>query len=491
MIHDYLKAGYPALCVLTQEPHRTEQMLICEGWRFVTWDCINGIKETQSQKGIEEIRDPVAALQFLSGYEDMVLLCHNLHLFLDNPELIQAIQNGVPIWKAKGCSLVMISPVIQMRTEVEKYFHVIDLPLPDENELFNLQEDFGKQYNIKPNRKAARAAKGLTEFEAETSYALSLIKKGYFCTKVISDAKGQMIRKSGLMELWEPAEISDVGGLGNFKSYIESRARAFSPENTSLPQLRGVLLVGVPGTGKSLSCKALASILGWPLIRLDIGSLKNSLVGQSEARMRDATRLIECFGRAVVWLDEVEKSFAGTRSSGETDGGTTAAMFGHFLTWMSETKSNILIAATANNISALPAEFLRAGRFDSTFFVDLPSKPERVEIIKIMNRRWGSEIPETCSDRLTGYTGAEIEQLAKDSLFDGLEGAFQNLVPISRTMREDINSLREWAKTRARFANTPEEEPDEQRKIRPVRKKDSARDHSDISHQEAEVIVNH
>ena len=284
------------------------------------------------------------------------------------------------------------------------------------------------------------------------------------------------------MPMWED--------LGNFKLYIESRAKAFSPENTTLPQLRGILLVGVPGTGKSLSCKALASILGWPLIRLDIGSLKNSLVGQSEARMRDATRLIECFGRAVVWLDEVEKSFAGTRSSGETDGGTTAAMFGHFLTWMSETKSNILIAATANNISALPPEFIRAGRFDATFFVDLPSKPERIEIINIMNRRWGSQIPETCSDRLTGYTGAEIEQLAKDSLFDGLEEAFKSLVPISRTMREDINSLREWAKTRARLANTPETEPEEQRKIRPTRKKDTANDHPEISPQKAEVVVN-
>jgi len=368
-----------------------------------------------------------------------------------------------------------------MRTEVEKFFHVIDLPLPGEDELFRLQEDFGKQYNIKPNRKAARAAKGLTEFEAETSYALSLTKKGYFSTRIISEAKGQMIRKSGLMELWEPANIADVGGLLNFKSYIESRSKAFSPENTTLPQLRGLLLVGVPGTGKSLSCKALASILGWPLIRLDIGSLKNSLVGQSEARMRDATRLIECFGRCVVWLDELEKAFAGTRSSGETDGGTTASMFGHFLTFMSETKSNILIAATANNISTLPPEFIRAGRFDATFFVDLPSHPERIEIINIMNRRWGSQIPESCSERLNGYTGAEIEQLAKDSLYDGLEEALKSLVPISRTMREDINALREWAKTRARLANTPEIEPDEQRKIRPVYKKDTVgEENSDV-----------
>jgi len=469
MIHDYLKAGYPALCVLTQEPHRAEQSLPCEGWTFFIWDCLQGIRDVQTQKSIDEVKDPVEAINWLNGFHDTVLIVHNLHLFLDTPEVVQAIQNGIPRWKATGCALVMVSPVIQMRPEVEKFFHVIDLPLPGDEELYNLQNELGKQHNIKPNRKAARAAKGLTEFEAETAYALSLIRRGYFSTRIISEAKGQMIKKSGLMEFWEPADISDVGGLNNFKTFIENRAKAFSPENQNLPQLKGILLVGIPGTGKSLSSKATASILGWPLIRLDIGSLKNSLVGQSEARMRQATRLIDAFGKAVLWIDEVEKAFAGTRSSGETDAGTTAAMFGHFLTWMAETESSVLVMATANNISQLPPEFIRAGRFDATFFVDLPTKQERIEIIKIMNRKWKSEIPVPFADKLTGYTGAEIEQLAKDSLFDGLEEAFHALVPLSRRMREEVQSLREWAKTRARIANTPEEEPEEQRKIRPNR----------------------
>ena len=282
---------------------------------------------------------------------------------------------------------------------------------------------------------------------------------------MISAAKGQMIRKSGLMEFWEPAHIQDVGGLGNLKQYIESRNKAFSPDSPSLPQLKGILLVGIPGTGKSLASKATASILNWPLIRLDIGSLKNSLVGQSELRMRQATKLIDAFGKAVVWIDEVEKAFAGTKSSGETDGGTTASMFGYFLTWMAETKSSVLVMATANNISQLPPEFLRAGRFDATFFIDLPTKTERIEIIKIQNRRWGSDIPLSYADKLNGYTGAETEQLAKDSLFDGLDEALYALVPLSRTMREEIQSLREWAKTRARYANTPDEEPEKGRKI--------------------------
>ena len=210
MIKDYLQAGFPALCVLTQEPHRAEEALPCEGWQFIIWDCLRGLREATTSKPIDEIKDPVEALNWLNGYQDTVLICHNLHLFLDSPEVIQAIQNGVARWKSTGCALIMVSPIIQLKPEVEKFFHLVDLPLPDDEELFTLQNELGKPHNIKPNRKAARAAKGLTEFESETAFALSLIRKGYFSTKVISEAKGQMIRKSGLMEFWGPADIADA-----------------------------------------------------------------------------------------------------------------------------------------------------------------------------------------------------------------------------------------------------------------------------------------
>ena len=180
--------------------------------------------------------------------------------------------------------------------------------------------------------------------------------------------------------------------------------------------------------------------------------------------MREATSIIDAFGACVVWCDEIEKSLAGSKSSGETDGGTTSSMLGHLLTWMQETTSPIFIMATANDISILPPELIR--RFDATFFVDLPSKSERVEIIQIMNRKWGAEIPESYADKLAGYTGAEIEQLAKDSLFDGLEKAFDALIPLSRTMKEDVQALKEWAKTRGRIANTRDEDPEDSRKVR-------------------------
>ena len=466
MIEDYLKAGYPALCILTQEPERAEALLAkVTGWHFFSYDCIRGIRKASTQQVVEATRDPVEAVQWLSSQPDSVLIANNLHLFLEIPEVVQAIQNGQARWKASGSCLVMVSPMIAMRPEVSKVFTVMDLPLPDEAELFSLQQELARSVQVDPSPDAARAAMGLTEFEAETAFALSLVRHGAFSSSVIGEAKAQMIRKSSLMEVWEPAGIDDVGGLENLKTYIANRSKAFKAGNDHLPRPKGILLVGIPGTGKSLSCKATASLLGWPLIRLDIGTLKNSLVGESERRMKQATLVIDAFGEAIVWLDEVEKAFAGTRSSGETDGGTTAAMFGHFLTWMAETTSPVLVMATANDISKLPPELMRAGRFDAVFFVDLPVASERREILAIMNKRYKTQIPETYADKLAGFTGAEIEQLVKDSLFDGLEQAMEAIVPLSKTMKEEVDALRAWAKTRARLANSPEKIVSE-RKIR-------------------------
>ena len=465
MLQPYLKSGTPAICLITPEPDRGEKIIQCDNWSFFIWDCLRGIRKAGTFQIVNEVTDPVEAINFLNGCKDCVLIMHNLHLFLDVPEVVQAIQNGVYQWKSTGCALVTISPNIRLNSELEPFFTVIDLPLPDTEELHVIQKELVKPVNIKPNKAASRAAKGLTEFQAECSYALSIIQTGFVSTKVVTNSKAQMIRKSGLMEFWTPESIKNVGGLGNLKQFIESRKKAFDIDS-NMPKPKGILLVGIPGTGKSLSCKATASIMGWPLIRLDIGGLKNSLVGESERRMRDATKVIDAFGEAVIWLDEIEKAFAGTKNSGETDGGTSASMFGHFLTWLQETKTPVLVMATANDISKLPPEFIRAGRFDATFFVDLPSAEERREVLTIMNQRYGTDVPLDKAHDLNDYTGAEIEQLVKDSLFDGYETALEQLVPLARTMPEEIKKLQKWASTRARLANTPVAKSQDSRRIR-------------------------
>ena len=465
MITDFLKAGFPCVMLQTLEPHRTEDELRkITGWQIARWDCIQGILGITPQAFIhEDITNPVEAVNWLMSSKDTVLICQGLSQFCNDPMVCQSIINAIPVYKGIGSCLVIISPTSALPLQLQPFFHLVEVKLPEEEALYRLQTEIGEPLNIRPNRKAARLATGLTEFQAETAYSLSLIKKGYFSSQIITDAKSQMIKKSGLLEIYQASSIDDVGGLDRLKEYVVNRAQAYE-SNSKLPKPKGILMVGVPGTGKSKTACAIASMLNFPLLRLDIGALKNSLVGESERRMREATKIIDAFGNCVLFLDEIEKMFSGTKG-GLRDSGTTMGMLSHFLTWANDQKSAFIVA-TANNIKELPPEFMRAGRFDAIWFVDLPSRIEREEIIRIMNKKYGTNMPVEWAESLNGYTGSEIEQILRDSLFDGLETARNSLIPLSRTMKEDIEQLRAWARSRARIANTPDEEINEKRKIR-------------------------
>ena len=465
MISDLLKAGFPAVLLQTLEPHRTEDELRkIPDWQIARWDCVQGIRGLTPQSFLhEDIQSPIEAVSWLMSAKDTVLVCHGLSAFVDDPMVSQAILNAIPVYKGTGSCLVIVSPTPALPVQLQPFFHLVEVKLPEEEALYRLQAELGEPLNIRPNRKAARLATGLTEFQAETAYSLSLTQKGYFSSKTVTEAKSQMIKKSGLLEIFPAANILDVGGLSPLKEYVANRAQAYKPDS-KLPKPKGILLVGVPGTGKSKTACAIAGMLQFPLLRLDIGALKNSLVGESERRMREATKIVDAFGNCVLFLDELEKMFYGTKG-GLKDSGTTMGMFSHFLTWANEQKSAFIVA-TANNIKELPPEFLRAGRFDAIWFVDLPTLIERREIIKIMNRKYGTAMPEAWADDLKGYTGSEIEQILRDSLYDGLEAARHSLIPLSKTMKEDIEQLRLWARSRARIANTPDEETTTTRKLR-------------------------
>ncbi len=465
-LQNYLKAGYPGFYIETEEPLRAISSIQVPGWQSFSWDCLRGLTDTQTGRTIEDLPDPLGALKWLGDQNDTVLIVQNFHHFISSVEIIQEIQTSVPLWKASGCCLIMVGPPANLPQEIEKFFSIMDFRLPSREEIRRIQQELAESVGVDMAEDAVEAASGLTEFESETAFALSLVLKKRFCANIVTQQKMQMIRRTGLMEFWPPVPADQVGGLDLLKTYLSNRKTAFEPGNDHLPRPKALLLVGIPGTGKSLSCKAAASIFGWPLILLDISSLKGSLVGESERKIRQATATIEAFGRAVVWLDEIEKAFGGVKSSSRTDGGTTASMFGHFLTWMQETKSPVLVMATANNLMDLPPEFMRAGRFDAMFFVDLPTRNERLEIIEIMNSRYQTEIPEEYENSLNGWTGAEIEQLAKDSLFDGLDAAVKTIVPLSKTMKEEIGALQQWAATRARRASMPEETPKTVRRIK-------------------------
>ncbi len=455
-VSSFVKAGYPVLYLVTQEADRATKAIHAEGWSVYSWDCLRGITAPDTGQVMEDILDPLQALSWLAAKGNTILCVQNYHHFMGSVEIIQGIMNMLAVYKSQGSCLVMVGPFVKLPPEIDKYITLLDFSLPSPDDIRRIMHELGESVGVEVSEEAVEAACGLTEFEAETAMALSLVQEKRFCPDIITTQKKMMIRRSGLMEFWPPVPISMVGGLERFKAYITNRMVAFEPGNEHLPKPKAILLVGIPGTGKSLSCKAAASLLGWPLIRLDVSSLKGSLVGESEKRMRQACSTIDAFGKAVVWLDELEKGFAGVRSSGATDGGTTASMFGQFLTWMQETTAPILVMATANDISALPPEFMRAGRFDAMFFVDIPTTEERRDIIGIMNARYTAQIPLDMAEELEGWSGAEIEQLAKDSLFDGLEAAKDSIVPLSRTMKEQIQALRDWARTRARRANADE-----------------------------------
>ncbi|MCE5333749.1 MAG: AAA family ATPase [Desulfobacteraceae bacterium] len=458
MIREYLTAGYPALYFLTQEPHRAEEMLGEEAKDKCVpfaWDCNRGIRKAGSLKVEEALLDFVQAASWLNEQTDTILFAHNLHRFMDVPEYIQAIQNGVQLWKSRGNCLCVIAPVLTLPPELEKFFFAIDFPLPDETRLAQIQTELSQTDGIyvETNPAATLAAKGLTEFEAETAYAYALATKGAFDPRVISSAKAQMIKKSGFLEFKAPEDPQLLGGLGRFKKWLAPRLEAFTPQST-LPRIRALLFAGVPGTGKSLTAKCLANMIGWDLIRMDLTGMKDQYVGESERKTRLACQIIEAFGRCVVWLDEIEKILGGSGQAAQGD--VSASMLSILLTFMQETKAEVLLACTANRAYTLPGELLR--RFNEIWFVDTPTLSERIEIIEIMNRKWKANIPIELASKLEGYTGAEIEKLTEASFFESPESALKRIVPVTKSSKEDVDRIRQWAAGGASPANTPEEE---------------------------------
>ena len=267
--------------------------------------------------------------------------------------------------------------------------------------------------------------------------------------------------------------MQGVGGLDELKKWLSKRGKAFTPEarEFGLPEPRGILLLGIPGCGKSLTAKAISSMWQLPLLKLDVGKVFSSLVGSSEENVRRAIQTAESIAPSILWLDEMEKGFSGLSSSGQTDGGTTARVFGTFLTWLQEKKTPVFVVATCNSVSQLPPELLRKGRFDEIFFVDLPSKAERKEIFKIHLEKRHRDAKnfnlEKLADSAIGFSGSEIEEIIVSALYDAfddgkeitqqyIENSVSSMIPLSKTMEDGIKQTREWAKIRAKKASSIE-----------------------------------
>jgi MoxR-like ATPase len=495
-IETLIRARYPILYILSSEEARVQSLLTAIAQkrqkRIFEWSVTTGLVPSgtsiQSQKHrASPTKDPLLALDLvIDQVEPAIFVFKDFHPFLGkaNFAVVRKLKEIALQLKNSQKTIIIISPVQEIPAELEKEMTLLVHPLPDLMEMSGLLDRIAEDVRQFPSVRieldaAARerllqAALGLTLGEAENVFARIIVKGEKLCGDHVSEVfteKQQIIRKSGLLEYHASEEsFAQVGGLAVLKDWLQKRALAFSDQARAfgLPAPKGILLLGVQGCGKSLCAKAVASQWQLPLLRFDMGRMFGSFIGSSEENARKAIAVAESVAPAILWVDEIDKAFTGLSSSGSTDGGTTARVFGTFLTWLAEKNSPVFVVATANDISHLPPELLRKGRLDEIFFVDLPDANERAEIFRIhLARR--SRRPEqfdlaALASQSESYSGAEIEQAVISGLFEAFSRqaelttahvleALRQAVPLSRTMSEQINGLRAWADGRARNAS--------------------------------------
>ncbi len=487
-----IRARYPIIYIETFEEDRALPMIkeICEnrGKEFFEWVCTEGITTIRENKRKTDgaTRDPIAALDFvIKSQSNAVFLFKDFHPFLNDYTVVRKLRDTANALKTSYKTIVILSPVLRIPSELTKEITVVDFPLPNKNELKEILDGMIKLVHDDPKIKVnlsdtdkenvVRAALGLSASEAKQAFAKAIVyDAGLSAADVgfILSEKEQIVRKAGYLEYYRTrAEITEIGGLDLLKDWLNKRGRALSDEARAfgLPAPKGALLVGVQGCGKSLTAKAVSGLWQIPLLRLDVGKLFSGVVGSSEENARRAIQSAEAVAPCILWIDEIEKGLAGVQSSTFSDAGTTSRVFGTLITWMQEKTAPVFIIATANDITQLPPEMMRKGRFDEIFFVDLPDAAERTDIFRIHLKRRKREpslfnLPELARISV-GFSGAEIEQAVISALFDAFDGgtelkdehivkAIAETVPLSRTMKENIDQLRLWARSRARFASS-------------------------------------
>lgn len=508
-LSDLLRARFAYVYITTWEEERAaetirflahDESLIRTERKVYDWSqCAGFINEDGS--AVHGTKKPQDAIRFIRKCEeDAIFILRDFHVYFGvdhrpaDFELIRSLRDALPDIKYSDFmkNVIFISPRLVIPADMEKELSVFDFPLPGEEEIAqSLNDMIGDNTSLPVQLDAAgkqslvRAALGLTVQEAENAFARAIISRGCLdkeSRKVIFEEKNQVIKKTGILEfIRSDLDINDIGGLENLKKWLMKRNNSWSDEAKKyhIPSPKGVLITGVPGCGKSLTAKAMSAMWGLPLLKMDFGKIFSGIVGSSEENMRRALSTAEAVAPSILWVDEIEKGL-GSVSGQSGDSGTSQRVFGTFLTWMQEKEAPVFVVATANNISGLPPELLRKGRFDEIFFVDLPTRSERREIFRVhLNKRIsdaevGSRI--TVDDALLdglaelteGFVGAEIEQAVVTALYEAffakrpllredLEYAIRSTVPLSVTQAEQIFSLRQWANVRA-VAATPREE---------------------------------
>ncbi len=503
-----LKARFPFIYIATYEEERatkyiksivTNKTQIKYTREVFIWTQATGLKIGNDT--ILNTTNPNKLIEYIEKYDkDAVFILYDFHVFFGikhksaDSTIVRALRDLIPILKTSKArkNIIFISPDLVIPDTLQKDIVIYDFPLP---KLEDIKEKLNRMLSVnrridtdeltdEDKDKLCKAALGLTMQEAENAFALAMVQDGTLSKsdiQVILEEKMQVIRKTGLLEyVQSDMGINDIGGLDNLKKWLLKRNNSWSEKAKKycLPAPKGVLVTGIPGCGKSLTAKAMSTIWQLPLLRLDLGKIFSGLVGSSEENMRKAIATVEAVAPSILWVDEIEKGLNGVGSS--NDSGVSSRIFGTFLTWMQEKTAPVFVIATANDISKLPPELLRKGRFDEIFFVDLPTLNERKEIFKVhLSKRLkdaevcGNIKPDDekfinlLAQKTEGFIGSEIEQVVISALCDAFfenraletndfEKAITNTVPLSTTQKEQILAIREWANVRAVCASSKE-----------------------------------
>lgn len=466
-LSEYVRAAYSGIWISSHEHSDAKQEIavLCQqqGWQLAVWSIATGM-HAAGQQVDQETNDPLAAVRaagaFSSDGETTVLVLENFHHFLKSPEIMQSVAQQVIAGKQSRTVIVMLSAIVDLPVELEKLFVVIDHELPSNVQLREIAEQIATEPGELPGGddlgKVLDAAAGLTRHEAENAFSLALVRDGHLTAQTIWQQKSQMLEKSGALSLYRGGDDFDcLGGLEALKSFTRRALRRQGNES-SIQKPRGVMLLSPPGCGKSAFCKALGKEVGRPVVMLDVGSLMGSLVGQSEARTRKALQVIDATAPSVLMIDEIEKAFAGVGGSGQNDSGVTSRMFGSFLSWLNDHRSDVFVVCTANDASKLPPEFSRSERFDGLFFVDLPGREQKDQIWEMYLRMFELDLGQR-KPADTDWTGAEIRACCRlAALLDvPIVQSAMNVVPVAVTSAESVERLRAWAEGRCLSADSP------------------------------------
>jgi len=485
-----IEAQYPLIYLVTSEEERAEQAIAAIAQlkptrRLFLWTVTHGVVEYGQPRQVTHHNtvSPEAAVEWVMRQKESgIFIFKDLHPFYSAP-VVRWLRDAIASFKQTQKTILLMSPIQEVPIELEKEVVVLDYPLPNLTELSHVlstQLDHTPPFSglggAHTREKLLKAALGLTRDEAEKVYRKALVSAKRLTeaeVEIVLSEKKQLIRRNGILEYIEEDETIDaVGGLDELKRWLHQRSNAFSERarEYGLPQPKGMLILGVPGCGKSLIAKTTSRLWGLPLLRLDMGRVYDgSMVGRSEANLRNALKTTESISPVILFIDEVDKAFAGSAGSADSDGGTSSRIFGSFLTWMQEKVSPVFVMATANRVERLPGEFLRKGRFDEIFFVDLPNGEERQAIFSIHIAKRKRDVERFDLGQLAnvteGFSGAEIEQALVAAMYEAFAqnreftqldiiAAVKSTLPLSKTMNEQVAALRDWARQRARPAAT-------------------------------------